>query len=45
MILFLVLAHGALYKELGMGQEMEPKLKPKLRLGLAEGDPGCPFFC
>jgi hypothetical protein len=37
MIVSLVLSHGALHEELGVGQEMKPKLKRKLRLGLAEG--------
>lgn len=47
MILSLVLAPGALYKELGEreAQEMEMKLKQGLRWGLEEGAPGCPAFC
>jgi hypothetical protein len=41
-ILSLVLAHGTVNKEFGVGQEMGPKLK--LRLGLAESIPRCSAF-
>lgn len=47
MILSLVLAPGALRKELGEGggTGRGAELKRGLRLGLDEGAPGCPAFC
>uniref|UniRef100_A0A8C8YPF2 Ring finger protein 220 n=1 Tax=Prolemur simus TaxID=1328070 RepID=A0A8C8YPF2_PROSS len=41
MILSLVLAHGALYKEFGVGAGSGTELKQRLKLGRDEGAPGC----